>query len=106
MDTYRLPIAAQPAGSPRELPIPSDTDEAVAPAVEAQLRAADHVIDHLVECERGDVFFGLPGGAISPLDDALRAHNDVRIVTVRHEADAVFAAAGYARATGKVVSRW
>ena len=102
MDTDRLPIAAQPSSSPRELQIPINTDEAVAPAVEPQLRAADHVIDHLVVRERVDVFFGLPGGAISPLDDALHARNDVRIITVRHEADAVFAAAGYARATGKV----
>jgi acetolactate synthase-1/2/3 large subunit len=65
-------------------------------------RAADHIINHLVLRERVDIFFGLPGGAISPLHDALYRRNDVRHITTQHEADAVFAAAGYARATGKV----
>ncbi len=45
--------------------------------------------------------FGLPGGAISPMHDALLDHPQVRVVTTRHEADAVFAAAGYCRVTGK-----
>ncbi len=65
-------------------------------------RVADHLVDHLITRERVDVFFGLPGGAISPLHDALFRRVQVRVITTRHEADAVFAAAGYARATGKV----
>ncbi len=65
-------------------------------------RAADHIIDHLIRRERVEVFFGLPGGAISPLDDSLYRREEVRVITVRHESDAVFAAAGYARMTGRI----
>lgn len=71
-------------------------------AVRPEVRAADQLIDALVTKERVDVFFGLPGGAISPLHDAVARRDDVRVINVRHEADAVFAAAGYARVTGKL----
>jgi len=74
----------------------------VSPMTVGDQRAADHLIDYLVTRERVDVFFGLPGGAVSPLDDALFGRDDVRVIGVRHESDAVFAAAGYARATGKL----
>ncbi|MHB8507370.1 MAG: biosynthetic-type acetolactate synthase large subunit [Candidatus Dormibacteria bacterium] len=45
--------------------------------------------------------FGYPGGAIMPLYDALLRH-PLRHILVRHEANAGFAADGYARATGGV----
>lgn len=45
--------------------------------------------------------FGYPGGAIMPFYDALLRH-DLRHVLVRHEANAGFAADGYARVTGGV----
>ena len=45
--------------------------------------------------------FGYPGGAIMPFYDALLRH-PLRHVLVRHEANAGFAADGYARATGGV----
>jgi acetolactate synthase-1/2/3 large subunit len=48
-----------------------------------------------------EVVFGLPGGAISPVHDAL-IDSKLRVVTTRHESGAMFAAAGYARATGKL----
>jgi acetolactate synthase-1/2/3 large subunit len=48
-----------------------------------------------------DVVFGLPGGAISPVHDALLDHS-IRVITTKHEAGAMFAAAGYAQATGKL----
>ena len=47
-----------------------------------------------------DVFFGLPGGAVLPLYDALYSAG-IRHMLVRHEQAAAFAADGYARATGK-----
>ena len=65
-------------------------------------RVADQLVDHLITRERVDVFFGLPGGAISPIDDAVRHRDDVTVIDARHEADAVFAAAGYAQETGKL----
>jgi len=48
-----------------------------------------------------DVFFGLPGGVVLPLYDALYS-SGIRHLLVRHEQAAAFAADGYARVTGKV----
>jgi acetolactate synthase-1/2/3 large subunit len=47
-----------------------------------------------------DIVFGLPGGAISPVHDAL-LDTRLRVVTTRHESGAMFAAAAYAR-SGKL----
>jgi acetolactate synthase-1/2/3 large subunit len=58
----------------------------------------------ILEClkrEGVDVVFGLPGGQILPLYDALYS-SDLRHILVRHEQGAAHAADGYARATGKV----
>lgn len=44
--------------------------------------------------------FGMPGGTIAALNDALMAVGKVRLVTVRHESNAVYMAAGYARTSG------
>jgi acetolactate synthase-1/2/3 large subunit len=46
--------------------------------------------------------FGLPGGAVLPIYDALYDFEGIRHVLVRQEAAAGHAAEGYARATGKV----
>ncbi|MDA8193069.1 MAG: biosynthetic-type acetolactate synthase large subunit [Thermaerobacter sp.] len=49
-----------------------------------------------------DVIFGVPGGAILPLVDAMVAQQgDLRFVVTRHESAAVHAADGYARVSGK-----
>lgn len=45
--------------------------------------------------------FGLPGGTIMPVYDALAEHPALAVVTCRHETAAVFAAMGHARATGR-----
>src|SRR5215472_7193142 len=58
----------------------------------------------LLEClahEGVDCFFGYPGGVTLPLYDAVHDHH-IRHILVRHEQNAVFAAEGYARATGRV----
>ena len=58
----------------------------------------------LLEClarEGVECFFGYPGGVTIPFYDALYSHH-IRHVLVRHEENAVFAAEGWARATGKV----
>ena len=49
-----------------------------------------------------DVVFGYPGGSTLPTYDALVDYPGIHHVLVRHEANAIFAADGYARATGKV----
>src|ERR1700690_2839193 len=58
----------------------------------------------VLQCLRAegiDLVFGYPGGAIMPLYDALDG-SGVRHILTRHEQGEVFAAEGYARATGKV----
>jgi acetolactate synthase I/II/III large subunit len=59
----------------------------------------------VLEClkrEGVDIIFGLPGGAVLPIYDALYDFEGLRHVLVRQEAAAGHAAEGYARATGKV----
>ena len=59
----------------------------------------------LLEClkrEGVDIIFGLPGGAVLPIYDALYDFEGIRHVLVRQEAAAGHAAEGYARATGRV----
>ncbi len=55
-----------------------------------------------VKREGVDVFFGLPGGAVLPIYDALFDFQGLRHILVRQEAAAGHAAEGYARTTGKV----
>src|SRR5438093_5024672 len=59
----------------------------------------------VLEClkrEGVDVLFGLPGGAVLPIYDALYDFQGIRHILVRQEAAAGHAAEGYARTTGKV----
>ncbi|BDG06810.1 biosynthetic-type acetolactate synthase large subunit [Anaeromyxobacter oryzae] len=55
-----------------------------------------------LEAEGVDVLFGIPGGAILPLYDALYGCDKPKHVLVRHEQVGGHAAEGYAHATGKV----
>jgi acetolactate synthase-1/2/3 large subunit len=58
----------------------------------------------LLEClkrEGVETIFGLPGGAVLPIYDALYDFEGLRHVLVRQEAAAGHAAEGYARATGR-----
>jgi len=58
----------------------------------------------ILEClkrEGVEVMFGLPGGVLLPLYDAIY-DSDIRHILVRHEQAAAHAADGYARATGRV----
>lgn len=47
-----------------------------------------------------EMFFGVPGGPVSPLFDAILG-TSAQLVESRHETNAAFAAAGYYRETGK-----
>lgn len=65
-------------------------------------RTADLLADVLVEAGV-EVIFDLPGGPVAPLIDALLdKQSSIRTITTRHESGAMFAAAGYAQATGKL----
>lgn len=112
--TEELAATARQAGASRAIAKPLDVLSVLslreAPAVPApvaelvpsapSVRGADHLVDMLEKAGVG-VVFGLPGGAISPVHDALLGRN-IRVITTRHEAGAMFAAAAYARATGKL----
>jgi acetolactate synthase I/II/III large subunit len=113
MMTPELERAARHAGARRVIAKPVDLAELVG-ATAAQtmrsaagepepvltIRGANLVVEMLAETGV-EIVFGLPGGAISPVHDAL-LDSKLRVVTTRHESGAMFAAAGYARATGRL----
>ena len=59
------------------------------------------IVIHLLERQGVDTIFGLPGGAILPIYDALSRSTRIRHVLTRHEQGAGFMAQGVARSTGK-----
>jgi acetolactate synthase-1/2/3 large subunit len=116
MMTPELERAARHAGARRVVAKPVDLDDLLGSSVvlprtptptEARepvptIRGADLIVEMLAAAGV-DIVFGLPGGAISPVHDAL-LDSAIRVVTTRHESGAMFAAAGYARATGKLAA--
>jgi acetolactate synthase I/II/III large subunit len=66
-----------------------------------RMNGADAILRSL-EAEGVEVMFGLPGGAILPLYDAMARGTTVRHVLARHEQGAGHMAEGYARASGRV----
>jgi acetolactate synthase-1/2/3 large subunit len=84
--------------------------EPAAPPALARLRSfhtleditvVDALVAHL-EAEQVDTVFGIPGGNIAPLVQALRRHSRIRFVIGSHEGGSAFMADGYARATGRL----
>ena len=61
-----------------------------------------HAIVRTLEDLGTDLVFGIPGGAVLPLYDALHTSTKLRHVLTRHEQGAGHAAEGYAQAFGKV----
>jgi acetolactate synthase-1/2/3 large subunit len=108
--THEIEAAALGAGATRAVPKPLDVaalldatcvaTEVVEEEAIPTVRAADLLVEMLADAGV-DVVFGLPGGAISPIHDAL-LDTPIRMVTTRHENGAMFAAAGYARTSGKL----
>src|SRR3979490_3164153 len=50
-----------------------------------------------------ETIFGLPGGGVNGIFEALRTHQkEIRFIQVRHEEAAAFAACGYAKYTGRL----
>src|SRR6478752_638599 len=66
-----------------------------------RMTGADAIL-RVLEALEVDVMFGLPGGAILPLYDAMARGTTVRHVLARHEQGAGHMAEGYARASGRV----
>jgi acetolactate synthase-1/2/3 large subunit len=63
------------------------------------MRGADALID-AIQARGVDTIFGVPGGAVLPIYDALAA-SPIQHVLMRHEAAAGHAAEGWARVTGR-----
>jgi acetolactate synthase-1/2/3 large subunit len=66
-----------------------------------RMRAADRIAA-LLSDQGVEHVFGLPGGPIAPLNDALMDVSSIQSIVTRHENSAMFAAAGYARTSGKL----
>jgi acetolactate synthase-1/2/3 large subunit len=66
-----------------------------------EIRAADIIVKTL-DALGVRTFYGIPGGSISPIYDALLDAPSTRAIVSRHEAAAVFAAIGHARASGEM----
>ncbi len=60
------------------------------------------VLVESLEQQNVDVIFGILGGAILPVYDALCGNEKIRHILARHEQGAAHAAEGYARASGRV----
>jgi acetolactate synthase-1/2/3 large subunit len=63
--------------------------------------AATHLIAALVDAG-ADTFFGVPGGPVAPIFNAVLQTQRARLIESRHETAAAFEAAGFYRATGRV----
>ena len=65
-----------------------------------ELTGAEIFVESLKR-ERVEVLFGIPGGVVIPIFDALFDAPEIKMVLTRHEQGAAHAADGYARASGK-----
>ncbi len=65
-------------------------------------RAAARRLVQALVARGSDTFFGLPGGPVCPVFEAIRCTPGARLIESRHESHAAFAAALYARASGCV----
>lgn len=71
------------------------------PSLLSSESVAVHLIALLVS--RGvKTFFGIPGGPVAPLFEAIRLNPEAKLIEVRHESHAAFAATSFHRATGEV----
>ncbi|NCD19313.1 MAG: acetolactate synthase large subunit [Actinobacteria bacterium] len=87
--------------STNEKVLPSSVAARAAKAAPARMSGAQAVVRSLEELG-ADSVFGLLGGAILPIYDALFDSQKVRHILVRHEQGAGHAAEGYASVTGRV----
>ncbi len=71
----------------------------VAPVERPTARVSDVIVQTLEELGV-DTFYGIPGGAICPIYDALLDHPSMRIINTRHETGAAFMAMGHSKVGG------
>lgn len=76
---------------------------AAIPITRAIRTAAAAIVEQL--CSMGiNTFFGVPGGPVIPVFDAILTNKQAELIESRHETTAVFAAMGLYRASGRVSS--
>ena len=90
LESYVRELA--PAATPHAAPLTSTL-----PASSAARRLVEALVARGV-----DTFFGIPGGPICPIFEAIRLTPGARLVESRHETHAAFAAALFQRASGRV----
>src|SRR5438552_9528413 len=66
-----------------------------------RVKAAEALVD-ILEREGVTAIFGIPGGPLLPLYDELADHPKIRLILVKHEEAAAYAAFTYARVTGNL----
>ncbi|MBK8252331.1 MAG: thiamine pyrophosphate-binding protein [Polyangiaceae bacterium] len=111
-----LPAGALPAapshGSMSALKTPSlpeDLVRSTLPSLRSLVASAEQestsrrMVDALVAAGV-DTFFGIPGGPVSPVFEAVLSTPGARLIESRHESAAAFSAMGYHRATGRVAA--
>ena len=78
-----------------------DDRQTVTKTASKPITGADVLVESLVR-HGVDVVFAYPGGASMPMHQALTRYRDrIRTILPRHEQGGIFAAEGYARASGK-----
>lgn len=80
---------------------PTHSQDSQHRTVSERMTGAQAIVRSLEELGT-DVVFGLPGGAVLPLYDALYDSEKLNHILVRHEQGAGHAATGYAQVTGRV----
>lgn len=73
-----------------------------APAGGAETVSVSELVLEYLKGEGVRAVFGLPGGPLSPLFDALYHEPGLKTITARHEGGAAFMALGYARVSGRL----
>src|ERR1700687_2877644 len=97
---HSLPGAER--GNRMAIPLrPIDSLRAVPLEIPEHQRVADVIVQTLVELGV-DTFYGIPGGAIASVYDALMDQESVTVINTRHETAAVFMAMGHSRVSGKL----
>jgi len=65
-----------------------------------KMKGAKAIVE-ILKKENVKILFGIPGGVVIPLFDALYDEKEIKVVVTRHEQGAIHAADGFARSTGK-----
>ncbi len=95
-------VIAYSAATVQPVPEPSERKSDIRQLTPAPKHTAARALISALVAAGVDTFFGIPGGPVSPIFDAILSTPGARLVESRHETSAAFAAAGFHRATGRV----